>query len=94
LDGSIPSPPRATENPVLGSVQWAGQAEQTITVAATGPLEFDAQSDGSTVTRRPFVLRRPKGRTLVSNAPEHFEVRGRVDPSGALVAFEVLQPQS
>lgn len=81
-----------TDEAVLGSVQWAGQAEQTLTVAHTGPLTMKARADGGTDTHRSFVVRRPKGRALVENAPEHFAVTGQLDSSGALVAFMVSAP--
>lgn len=81
-----------TDDAANGSVQWAGQAEQTLTVTTTGALELTPQPDGTTTTRRKFSLRRPKGRTLTGQAPEHFEVHGRLAANGALVAFELVQP--
>lgn len=83
-----------TDEAVNGTVQWSAQAEQTMTVAPTGPLALTERPDSSTDTYRPFVLRRPKGRTLVDNSPEHFEVRGRLDVRGALTEFAVVPPQS
>lgn len=81
-----------TDDAALGAAAWAGQAEQTLTIEHNGPLELREEDDGSTSTRRAFILHRPKGRDLVSNAAEHFEVRGRLAPNGALTALEVVQP--
>lgn len=81
-----------TDEAVLGSTQWAGQAEQTVTVAYTGPLTMKARADGGKDTHRNFVVRRPKGRALVENVPEHFTVTGQLDSSGALVDFKVSAP--
>lgn len=76
---------------VLGSVQWAGQAEQTITVAAAGPLERDPRDDGGTDTRRAFRLTWHKERSLRPGAQpsEPFTVTGRLDAAGALAELAV-----
>lgn len=80
---------KGTDDAVNGSTQWAGQAEQTMTVATTGPLKFDGQE-----TQRSFVLHRPKGRDIVDPRPEHFTVRGRLDADGALLERTVSLPKA
>ena len=76
----------------MGAGQWAGQVEQHLTIAPTTKLRLTPQEGGTTATHRAFALRRPKGRALMSDAPEHFDVRGVLDSDGALMSMTVSSP--
>jgi len=73
------------------SVQWSGQADLTLTIAATSKFERDGNS-----TRRTFALRFPKGgrgALVVEDSPEHVEVRGRLTADGGLESLSIDHPR-
>jgi len=77
----------------FGSVQWAGQADQTLTIANTRKIMISPRADGMTDTLSRFSVRLPKGRDVVDSAPLHGEVRGVLDASGTLVSMSVASPK-
>lgn len=80
---------------MLGSVQWGGQADQTMQVAFApgfkeGKIERTPRPDGLTDTRTAFVLTREKGRVTWDQTPEAFAVVGVTEgPPGAEVLHEL-----
>lgn len=70
---------RAGTNEALnGSVQWAAQADRTMTVAATSPLTMAPREDGNFDSHRSFAVQQPKQRAISvrGSGAEHFGVLG------------------
>lgn len=79
---------RAGTNEALnGSVQWAAQADRTMTVTATSPLTMAPREDGNFDSHRSFAVQQPKQRAISvrGSGAEHFEVFGVLRPDSTLL---------
>jgi AAA domain-containing protein len=79
----------------LGAVQWENQADFVVTIRCVKPYAETPTGDGHVQTNSTFVMRWPKGRGGLVDAPFPYEIHGEKDapaPKGATLSLELRLP--